>query len=118
MVDERTTWRPRPAPAERPAGAASSYGAVAALAATAGNRAVGGLLQREPDQGTGPAAAPAPTPSLTLDPDYVRKRQEEISGRVRQHLQTQREVLLAEIAKGLPMPELVDAVRRQVPDAT
>src|SRR5215207_734504 len=106
--------------------AAPAHSALEALSSSAGNRAVARLLQREPD-GAAPTGAPpiqftqpqapAPLPNLKVDPETMRKRDEEITDRVRAYLRQQRQVLLQEIEKGMPMPELVDLVRQQVADA-
>jgi hypothetical protein len=121
---------PRPtAPGEtrlRPQPQVTPQAGVAALAAAAGNQAVARLLQREEDAGTTTAAPiqfgfpkrPPPPPNLNLDPDYMTKTQDAIQGRVRDYLAKQREVLLQLIAKGMPITELVDRVRVDVPDAT
>lgn len=99
---------------------------VAALAAAAGNRAVARMLQREEDGGTTTAAPiqfgfptrPPPPPKLDLDYDYMDKKQDAIKKSVREYLEKQREVLLAQVAKGMAMTEIVDNVRQNVPDAT
>lgn len=110
----------------RPQPQATPQAGVAALASAAGNQAVARLLQREEDAGTaapapiqfGFAKRPPPAPNLNLDPDYMTKTQDAIQARVRDYLAKQREVLLQQIAKGMPMTELVDRVRLDVPDAT
>jgi len=133
-ADEHDPSAPRPGERRAAAKAAASpHGAMEALASSAGNRAVARLLQREPDVisgagGGAPTAAPPiqltqpllppPLPTLKPNPDGIISRDQEITDRVRAYLGQQRQVLLAEVAKGMPMPELVDRVRTQVADAS
>jgi hypothetical protein len=100
-----------------------------ALSATAGNRAVARLLQREPEpdviSGAGGGAPPqltqpqaAPAPNLNIDPQAFQRQMDELTARVKAYIGQQRQILLAEIAKGMPMPELVDMIRQQMPEST
>ena len=131
-ADEHVSSPPRAGERRAAAAAVSKHGAMEALASTAGNQAVARLLQREPQPdvisgagGGAPTAAPPiqltkplGLPPLGPNAGGIATRDQEITDRVRAWLGQQRQVLLDEVAKGMPMPELIDRVRMQVADAS
>ena len=95
------------------------------LQRTAGNAATAGLLQREGLQFTNPPNLVAPLPgsplrgpNLTVSPDFVEKQDAEITKKIQEYLEKDRQVVSGHITMGWSMAEVVDLVRTKVPEAT
>ena len=89
------------------------------LQRAAGNAAVSQVLQRDALSMRGPAeAGPSARPNLSIDPDFVVKRQGEIIGKVQAYLDANRARVQGRVASGESIAELVDLVRSDVPEAT
>ena len=100
------------------------------LQQAAGNGAVSRLLQRDALSMRDPTPLGSPAggvgglgsagglgPGLSIDPNFVAKRQEEIRGKVTAYLGANEPVVQGKIAEGVSMAELVDLVRTNVPEA-
>src|SRR4051794_6616958 len=100
------------------------------LQQAAGNGAVSRLLQRDALSMRDPTPLGSPAggvgglgsagglgPGLSIDPNFVAKRQEEISGKVTAYLAANEPVVQGKIAEGVSIAELVDLVRTNVPEA-
>jgi hypothetical protein len=99
---------------------------VVALQRSAGNRAVSGLVQRQGTGGFTFSPITPRAPSLNLPPDSPtaigRARpvlSEEAAGKVRAYLEGRRYEIGSRVSDGtISMPEVVQAVRENVPEAT
>jgi hypothetical protein len=95
------------------------------LQQSVGNGAVSRLLQRDALSMRNPTAlGPSPLgsagglgPGLSIDPDYVFKRQEEARGKIRAYLESDKPKVQGQIAVGASMAEIVDLVRSNVPES-
>ena len=94
-----------------------------ALQRAAGNRAVGAVVQRQDAGGfTFSPIAPRP-PDLNLRPDSrlgaaAPRLSEEVAGKVRAYLEGRRYEIGSRVSDGaISMPEVVQAVRENVPEA-
>ena len=94
------------------------------LQQSAGNAAVSRLLQRDAFSMRGPSSLVPPLgsgsplgPNLSIDPDYVFKRQEEVRGKIRVYLDANKPRIQGQIVVGASMAELVDLVRSNVPES-
>jgi hypothetical protein len=95
------------------------------LQQAAGNAAVSRLLQRDALSMRNPTSlGPSPPagggglgPGLSIDPDYVFKRQEEVRGKIRAYLESDKPRIQGQIAVGASMAEIVELVRANVPES-